>query len=267
MTFLQLFVLALVQGITEFLPISSSGHLILIPSLTDWQDQGTLIDVAVHVGTLLAVTGYFRADVIRMVSGLGHLVQRNFTAEARLVCLIAMSAIPIILAGPVIYYFGMANAMRNVELIGWTTLLFGIVLYIADKKGRTEKQLEHLGFKTALGVGLAQVLALVPGTSRSGITITAARFFGFERAEAARLSMLMSIPTIAGAGFLGGVEIYQSGETALQTEAFLAAAFAFASALVAISLFMRWLQHASLTPFVLYRIALGGGLLTWVYLY
>ena len=265
MTFLQIFLLALIQGITEFLPISSSGHLILLPLLTSWPDQGLLLDVAVHVGTLLAVMIYFRRDVLRMALGMRHLSQGRRSAEARLVSLIALSALPIILAGPVLLYFDLTGLMRNAALIGWTTLGFGILLYIADQLGVTIYRLEHLRMHTAIWLGLAQILALVPGTSRSGITITAARIFGFERRDAARISMLMSIPTIAGAGLLGGIELYRSGETTLQSEAVFAATLAFGSALLAIRLFMKWLERASLTPFVIYRILLGAGLLIWVY--
>lgn len=265
MAFLQIFILAIIQGVTEFLPISSSGHLVLLPLLSNWPDQGLLLDVAVHVGTLLAVMIYFRGDVLRMAVGLRHISQGRHSEQARLVGLIALSAVPIILAGPVLFYFDLTGLMRNAALIGWTTLGFGIALYIADQVGMTIYRLEHLQLRTALGLGLAQILALIPGTSRSGITITAARLFGFERRDAARISMLMSIPTIAGAGVIGGIELYRTGETALQTEAIFAALLAFGSALLAIRLFMQWLERASLTPFVIYRVLLGTGLLIWVY--
>jgi undecaprenyl-diphosphatase len=151
-------------------------------------------------------------------------------------------------------------------VVGWTTLGFGVVLFVADRLGMTFKRVEHLSAAGALAIGLAQVLALIPGTSRAGITMTAARALGFERQDAARFSMLLSIPTIAGAGILGGLDIYASGDPRLGLDALLAAVFACATALVAISLMMAWLRHATFTPFIIYRAILGIALLTWVYL-
>jgi undecaprenyl-diphosphatase len=262
---LHIIVLAVVQGITEFLPISSSGHLILVPMLTDWPDQGLAIDVAVHVGTLGAVMLYFWRDVWTMITGFIRLLGGRGGPGAKLALHLIVATIPVVIAGGALKYFGLTEALRSVAVIGWTMLGFGIVLYAADRYGMTVRRIEHMAMPGALAIGLAQVLALIPGTSRAGITITAARMAGYERAEAARFSMLLSIPTIAAAGTLSGLEIYESGNNVLGFDAILAAGLSFGSALVAIALLMRWLQHASFTPFVLYRVGLGLYLLYLAY--
>jgi undecaprenyl-diphosphatase len=254
-----------VQGITEFLPISSSGHLILVPILSDWPDQGLMIDVAVHVGTLGAVVVYFWREVWDMITGFIRLLGGRGGPGAKLALHLIAATIPVLIAGGALAYFDLTGALRSVAVIGWTMLGFGVVLYLADRFGMTLRRIEHMTLPGALAIGLAQVLALIPGTSRAGITITAARMAGYERAEAARFSMLLSIPTIAAAGTLSGIEIYQSGNSALGLDAVLSAGLAFGSALVAIALLLRWLQHASFTPFVVYRVALGLYLLYLAY--
>ena len=261
----QLVVLAIVQGLTEFLPISSSGHLVVTSQLMGWQDQGLELDIAVHVGTLFAVMIYFWRDVGRVVRGGLHLATFRGGPDARMALLLLVATLPIVAAG----YFGRETLIpmfRSVEIIAWTTLVFGIVLWIADRSGMTVRRIEHMSWVGAIFIGAAQVLALVPGTSRSGITMTAGRILGMERPEAARFSLLLSIPTIAGAGTLIGLEIYQSGNLTLGYHAALAAGFAFLTGLAAVAAMMRWLQNSSFTPFVLYRVALGGALLLWVYI-
>jgi len=264
MDFLQLVVLAVVQGITEFLPISSSGHLVLVPLLSGWPDQGLMIDVAVHVGSLGAVVVYLAGDLRAMVAG-------TFRREGgvmgqpgrRLVVLVAVATVPVVVVGAVAG--GMLDSLRRLDVIGWTMLVFGIALWLADQRCRADRRLDALGVAGALAIGCAQVLALVPGTSRAGITMTAARGLGLARTDAARFSMLLSIPTIAAAGLLLGVELVRLGELALTRDALLGGALAFVSALVAIIAMMRWLRHASFTPFVVYRVVLGVILLTLAY--
>ncbi len=261
----QILVLAIVQGLTEFLPISSSGHLVVTSQLMGWQDQGLALDIAVHVGTLFAVMLYFWRDVGRVVRGGFHLATFRGGPDARLALMLLVATLPIVAAG----YFGrevLIPMFRSVEIIAWTTLIFGIVLWIADRFAMTVRRIEHMSWSGALFIGAAQVLALVPGTSRSGITMTAGRILGMERPEAARFSLLLSIPTIAGAGTLIGLEIYQAGDVRLGIDAALAAGFAFFTGLAALAAMMRWLQNSSFAPFVLYRIALGGVLLWWVYI-
>lgn len=285
MPLFHVFVLALVQGVTEFLPISSSAHLVLVPCLTGWRDQGLVIDVAVHVGTLGAVIVYMWRDVGLMISGLiqavtggsvrrptrgsavggpGGLAITTENTGAKLVLHLIIATVPVVVVG-LLVQLALDDQLRDITVIAWATLGFAIVLYTADTLGLTICRLEHMTGGSAIIIGLAQILALIPGTSRAGITMTAARALGYERRDSARFSMLLSIPTIVAAGGLLGFELYQSGDARLTTDAALAAALAFAAALIAITLMMRWLARASFTPFVIYRILLGAALLALVY--
>lgn len=261
----QLIILALIQGITEFLPISSSAHLVLLPALTTFEDQGALMDVAVHLGSLGAVMLYFRKDVVHLVEGTFDLALFKDTAARTLVLWLIVGTIPTIIVGGVLYATGLNDQMRSAVVIGWSTIIFGVVLLWADKTGSRSRAMESMTFKDALAVGLAQCLALIPGTSRSGITLTAALRAGFQRTDAARFSMLLAIPTILAFGLIGALEVATSGDTTFQSEALLAVFLSFVSAFAAIWLFMHWLERMSLLPFVLYRLVLGIGLLIYVY--
>jgi undecaprenyl-diphosphatase len=263
---IHIVILALVQGITEFLPISSSGHLIMLPHLFRWSDQGLIVDVAVHVGTLGAVVLYLWRDVWRMTTGFGRLLRGRRNPDATLALFVVAATVPVVIAGFALkrYY---PEGIRDLAVVGWATLGFGVVLWIADRVGMTVRRIEHIGFWDAMLIGLSQVLALVPGTSRSGITMTAARLLGMERPDAARFSMILSIPTIVGAGVLEGWELYKLGDARLTADVFLAATLAFVAAIVAIILMMAWLKRASFTPFVIYRIALGIFLVAFAYGY
>ena len=264
MSLVEILVLAAVQGITEFLPISSSAHLILLPALFGWTDQGVTFDIAVHVGTLAAVVVYFRGDVTMLAFGAVDLVRLRWTTAARLTLWVGVASVPIVIAGLAVHASD-PGWMRSVEVIAWATIGFGILLYLADRFAPEDRPLARAGWRTAIVVGLAQVLALIPGTSRSGITMTAARALGLRRDEAARFSLLLSIPTILGAGVLAARDLAQSGDIALGRDALLGAVLSFAFALAAIAGLMAWLRRAGFAPFVLYRLALGGGLLVWVY--
>ncbi|MBB4287389.1 undecaprenyl-diphosphate phosphatase [Roseospira goensis] len=261
---LQIVVLALVQGITEFLPVSSSGHLALVPLLSDWPDQGLKIDVAVHVGTLLAVMLYFWRDVLLMLGGLGRLLLFRGGPGARLMGHLIVATVPVVLAG-LLFKGAIESSLRSLEVIAWATLGFGILLGLADRIGLTVRRVEHMTWGDAVVLGLAQALALIPGTSRSGITMTAARVLGYERPDAARFSLLMSMPTIAAAGLLVGLDLYRLDDWAVTREALVAAALAMMSALLAVALMMAWLRRAGFMPFVIYRVLLGLGLLGIVY--
>ena len=254
----HLVLLALIQGVTEFLPISSSGHLVLLPNLTGLDDQGQVIDVAVHVGTLGAVIVYFWPDVRLGLWGVPRLLTgRIDTPGARLAFLLMVATVPVILAGLVLHLTGLADALRSIAVIGWTMLVFGLVLYWADQRGPMRKQTENWSLRDAVILGLWQAMALIPGTSRSGITITGARFLGYGRDSAARLSMLMSIPTIAASGILLGADAAMAADLAALRDGAIAAALAFAAALVALAVMMRLLKTISFTPYVIYRIVLG----------
>ena len=264
MPLLHIIVIAAIQGITEFLPISSSAHLALLPTVTGWSDQGLLIDIAVHVGTLGAVIVYLWSDIWDMIVGLVRFTKGRPSPGIRMLGYLILATIPVLIVGYFVkIHFG--ASLRSVEVIGWAMLGFGVLLYMFDRIGLTVRRLEHMTTTSALVIGVAQVLALIPGASRAGVTITAARLVGFERRESARFSMLMSIPTILGAGALAGLDLAKAGNAELRGDAILAGGFAFFAALAAISLMMGWLRRASFAPFVLYRVALGAAILGWLY--
>ncbi len=254
---LQLVALALLQGLTEFLPISSSAHLILPSQLLGWPDQGLAFDVAVHVGSLLAVVVYFRQRLAVLAVGWGRQLAGNGRSEASdLVWLLALATLPAGLAGLLGSDFIEAN-LRSDWVIAIATIVFGLLLGAADRWG--SHRLVAIGWRAALVVGLFQALALIPGTSRSGITITAALLLGYRREAAAEFSFLLSIPIIAlsglymAAGLIGG-----SVDWAVLIAA---AALSGLAALACIALFMRWVERIGMAPFVLYRLLLGGALL------
>lgn len=259
-----LLLVALIQGVTEFLPVSSSGHLILLPQLTGLEDQGQVIDVAVHVGTLFAVILYFWSDVRAALFGLGRLLRGKVdTQGARLALGLIIATLPVVVFGLILKLTGLDDAMRSIAVIGWTMLIFGIVLYWADQTGPTTRTDTDWTLKHALTMGFWQALSLIPGTSRSGITITAARQLGYTREDGAKLAMLMSIPTIIASGVLLGAEVAANADGQAAKDGAIAAAFAFVAALAALTLMMRLLKSVSFTPYVIYRVILGL-ILLWV---
>lgn len=262
----QLFLLALIQGITEFLPISSSGHLNLLHLLTSMPDGGVMIDVAVHAGTLMAVLVYFRADVMRLTVGFIKLLRGKVTPDGRFGLYLILATLPVMAVGIVLLKTGMVMALRTVEVVAWANLIFAVVLYGADRTGLTVRRMEHVTAPGALAIGMAQVLSLIPGASRAGVTITMARLLGYERPDAARISMLLSIPTIVAAAAATSYDAYESGNAALQMDMAIAALLSFGAAVGTIALFMRLLTRTTLLPFVLYRLVLGGALLAWIYI-
>jgi undecaprenyl-diphosphatase len=263
---LHLLVLAIVQGVTEFLPISSSAHLVLLPIVTGWPDQGLMIDVAAHFGSLAAILVYFWRDILSLFGGfLGLVFRRERSREGLLAVYIVAATVPAVAAGLVVKELW-PDGIRDPGVIGFTAVGFGILLYLADRFGPVRRGMLDLGWRGAFAIGCAQAIALIPGTSRSGITMTAARCLGLNRVEAARFSFLLSIPAVAGASLVEGRELVLSGDPALLADAALSAGFTFVAALVAIVWLMRWLRRATFLPFVVYRVALGLGLLGWLYL-
>ncbi|MGV6840139.1 MAG: undecaprenyl-diphosphate phosphatase [Planktomarina sp.] len=260
MTLFHLVLIALIQGITEFLPVSSSGHLILLPSLTGMPDQGPVIDVAAHVGTLGAVVAYFWSDVKVAFFGLGRLIRGKMdTPGAWLAFCLIISTIPIVIVGLGFKLLGLDETLRTITVIGWTMLLFGILLYIVDQKALQKRDMGQQTIKDAVMLGLWQALALIPGTSRSGIVITGALQRGFTRAEGARIAMLMSIPTILASGTLASLDLI--GGAVPVRDAGTVAGLSFVAALAALVLMMRLLKTVSFTPYVIYRVVLGVALL------
>jgi undecaprenyl-diphosphatase len=258
----QLLLLALIQGLTEFLPVSSSAHLILLPVLTGLEDQGVAIDIAVHVGSLGAVITYFRAEVARMIRAVPDLLKGNLTQDAKLLFFLVIATVPAVIFGAALAAFDLDEAMRDRRVIAWASIIFGIVLYVADRYSKSDGHLTQLTTGQVIGIGFAQALALIPGTSRSGITMTAGRAFGLQRTEAARFSMLLSIPIILASGLFASLDLIAQGGEGAALNATIAGAMAFLSALATIWIFLKVLDRIGFTPFILYRIALGIALLT-----
>jgi undecaprenyl-diphosphatase len=261
----QLIVLAVIQGLTEFLPISSSGHLNLVHLLTDWQDEGPLVDVAIHVGSLGAVMLYFWRDMAMFLRAIWQFTKGRVTPEFKLLLYLIVATLPIFAVGYFVVKMGLLDDLRTAKVIAWSNMGFALVLLFCDRVGMTVQRIEHTTLGDAVLIGVAQVLSVIPGASRAGLTISMARYLGYERPEAARISMLLSIPTILGLGLATAWELQASGNLDLQRDAVLAGALSLVTALISIS-FMMWMAaRMTLLPFVVYRIVLGGFLLGWIY--
>lgn len=261
MDWLHLIALAIIQGITEFLPISSSAHLILPSQVLGWPDQGQAFDVAVHVGTLAAVIIAFRHEVVATTRGwFAHVLHRRPSAESRLGWAIIIGTLPAGLAGLLLERY-IEQYTRSMLVIAATTLLFGLLLWYADARSPRRDELDRLTWRRALLIGIAQALALIPGTSRSGITMTAALLLGFTRQAAARFSFLLSIPLILAAGGLKAVGLAKTGTEGQWADIAWGAGLSFVSAYLCITLFLKALDRIGMLPFVLYRLALGTVLL------
>ncbi len=266
MTEIQILVLALVQGITEFLPISSSGHLILSPYLFGFDDQGLAFDVAVHLGSLIAVVAYFRHDVVRIATAwLGSLFAgRPASNDSRLGWAIIIGTVPVVLAGLMLKPF-VEGALRAPWVIAATTIGFGLLLGLVDWRARRARSLDTLTMGHAVFIGLAQVLALIPGTSRSGITMTAGLALGYSRSAASRFSFLLSIPVILASSLLVTLDLTQSTEPVDWSSLGLGVVLSGVAAFLAIALFLRFIERIGMWPFVIYRLLLGTAILWLVY--
>lgn len=260
MTILQVMLLSVLQGITEFLPVSSSGHLILFSKFTTFPDQGLTLDVAVHLGSIFAVLIYFWRTVWEIIKGMFKTwFVPNFSNPGnKMFWLIFIGTLPVVVVGLLFRKYDIEFRDEDCEkIIGWTILGYGILLFIADRVGMTIRKIDHLSVGDALLIGLAQCLSLVPGTSRSGITITMARFLGLERQEAAKFSMLLAIPAILGAATLVGWELYSSGDFSGIGWVLDGVLYSFIASIIAIYVIMWWLKKSTFLPFVIYRIILG----------
>lgn len=261
MAFDHILILALVQGVTEFIPVSSSGHLTLAHGLTALPDHGVVMDVALHAGTLAAVMVYFRQDVVRLAVGLFHLPLRRQTPAARDAAHMIYATGPVLLGAALLMTSGLLDQLRSAHVVAWASIVFAVPLYVADRFGGQAKTLADMQARSALLMGVAQMLALVPGASRAGVTIMAGRALGFSREAAARYSMLMAMPVILCFALFGLLDLIGNknwgglGDAALG--AMLAAVFAF----ISIDVFLRLTRRISLLFFVLYRLALGGAIL------
>lgn len=257
MDFIQIFILALVQGISEFLPISSSAHLILVPILTDWEDQGLAFDVAVHVGTLGAVIAYFYKDIARILTAwFKSFFGGGLTADAKLAWAIGLGTIPVGLAGLLFKDF-IEIYLRSPLVIATTTIVFALLLWVADRTGDRLRSEYDIRWLDVLLIGISQALALIPGTSRSGVTMTMALFLGFTRQAAARFSFLLSIPVILLAGGLLTKDLLESSIPVDWTALVLGVVLSALSAWLCIHYFLKFLSRIGMLPFVIYRLALG----------
>lgn len=265
----QIITLSIVQGITEFLPISSSAHLVLVPKFTNWPDQGVLFDLGVHVGTLVAVLFYFRKEVFHLLKGFFNILRGRFKeAETRLFLLLSLSTLPLLAVAPFLKNW-VETAGRSLTIVAITSIFYGVLLYWADKRVlNCNSSKVVLNRKSAFVYGLFQVLALVPGTSRSGICMTAGRLMGFSREECSRYAMLMSIPVILLLGFFGfyeGAVAHEFSHENIQS-LLIGCILSGLTAFFAIKALMRFVEKIGFLPFVIYRVVLGVGLLAFVYL-
>jgi undecaprenyl-diphosphatase len=261
----QVLLLALIQGITEFLPISSSGHLLLVPLITGWPDQGLMTDVMVHMGSFLAVVAYFWRDILKLIAGTVDLLRGRMTVWGKLALFIIAATIPAVILGPILDKTGFMDAARSMpQLVAWNAIIFGTLLYVCDRYGLWVKRMENMTLGQAMIIGVAQAIAIIPGTSRSGITMTAGRALGFERAEAARFSFLLGIPAIAGAGILKLGTAAGQGQV-VSADQLLTAGFTFVVALATIAVLMKMVKVTSFLPFAIYRVGLGIVLLALPY--
>lgn len=257
MEYVQAFWLAFIQGITEFLPISSSGHLALVPSLFGWPDQGLAFDVAVHVGTLTAVLLYFRSDIYLILKDwVLSITTRKSTVYSKLAWSIAFATVMVGIGG-VLITATLSESLRNPILIASATIVFGVLLGAADMLGKKQRSIEDIRWRDVLVIGAAQVLALIPGTSRSGITISAGLMMGLSRDSAARFSFLMAIPVITLAGIWETIQLARNPEPVNWAVLLFGVLVSAVVAFACIHYFLRYLQRFSLMPFVVYRMVLG----------
>ena len=250
--FIEILILSAIQGISEFLPISSSAHLILVSSFYDFSSSSLFIDIGLHLGSLFAIIYYFKKDLI------------NLRNNQKLLVLVLFGSIPLIIFGYIIYSTEIINLLRDIEIIAWTTLFFGLVLFLSDKRDINQNISTDLNIKAILFIGLFQILALIPGVSRAGITLTAARFLKFNRVDSSKIAFLLSIPALAGASFLGLKDAVQQS-IELNYLLLIAITFSFFFSFITVKYFIKFVSNFSLTVFVIYRILVGLILLLVIY--
>jgi undecaprenyl-diphosphatase len=251
---LEIFILSLIQGITEFLPISSSSHLIIFSNYINFENQNLNIDISLHIGSFLAVITYFYKDIL------------NFIKNKDLFFKILTASLPVMFFGVFLVQTNFIEKLRNIEVIGWTTLIFGILLYISDRYKLKKTISIDFSYKSAIFIGFFQVLSLIPGVSRSGVSITAARFLKFKRFDAAKISFLLSIPTLGAVSLFGLKNLVESQEISISFLNLVAILLSYIFSLVTINYFLKYIVNFNLNIFVIYRILLGLILLIVAYL-
>ena len=251
---IEIFILSIIQGVTEFLPVSSSSHLIIVSKYLNFENQSLSIDVSLHIGSFIAVITYFRKDIV------------NFIKNKELFFKIFLSSIPVMLTGFLLVKFELINQLRNLQVIGWTTIIFGILLYISDKFSVENKIDNNFTIKSAIIIGVLQIFSLIPGVSRSGITITAARILKFDRFDSAKISFFLSIPTLAAVSFFGFKNLYNSNNLDFSALNLISIFLSFVFSFITIKFFLNYIRNFNLNVFVIYRIILGIFLLIIAYL-
>ena len=250
----EIFILSIIQGVTEFLPISSSSHLIIVSDFVNLREQNLQLDVCLHIGSFLAVITYFHKDLV------------NFVKNKNLFLKILISSIPVMIVGYFLVKLELIHALRNIKIIGWTTIIFGVLLFISDKSKINQNLNKNLSLKSAIFIGIFQILSLIPGVSRSGISITAARMLNFNRFDSAKISFLLSIPTLAAVSFFGVRNLIIADNFYFSKISILSIFLSFIFSYITIKFFLKYIQKFSLDVFVVYRILLGIILLTYAYL-
>ena len=251
---IEIIILSIIQGITEFLPVSSSSHLILIGNYLDFQNQNLSIDVSLHIGSFLAVVTYFWDDI------------KNFIANKLLFTKIIISSIPVMLVGYFLVELGLIEKLRNIKIIGWTTIIFGIVLYISDRFEVSRKLENNFTYKSAMLIGIFQILSLIPGVSRSGIAISVSRILKFSRYDSSKISFLISIPILFAVSFFGISNLISSQNLNFSLLNLTSILFSFIFSFLTIKFFLKYIKQFSLNIFVAYRLILGIMLLLFIYL-
>ena len=251
---IEIFILSLIQGVTEFLPISSSSHLIIFSNYTNFEDQSLSIDVSLHIGSFLAVITYFHKDII------------NFIKNKKIFFKVLIASLPVMMFGFFLIKTNLIEKLRTIEVIGWMTLLFGILLYISDKYELKKKIDTDFNYNSAIFIGLFQIFSLIPGVSRSGVSITAARFLNFKRVDAAKISFLLSVPTLGAVSIYGLKNLITSDDLSLSVLNLISIFFSYIFSLITINYFLKYIKNFNLNIFVFYRIILGVILLLGAYL-
>ncbi len=251
---IEVFILSIIQGITEFIPVSSSSHLIIISEYLDFKNQSLSIDVSLHIGSFIAVITYFREDIF------------NFVKNKDLFLKITLSSIPVMFFGFLLVQFELIDQLRNIKVIGWTTIIFGIILYISDKFNMDKKIENDFTFKSAIFIGVLQIFSLIPGVSRSGISISAARILKFNRFDSAKISFLLSIPTLGAVSVFGLINLYASQDLSFSKLNLIAIFLSFLFSFFTIKYFLSYIKKFSLDFFVIYRVVLGILVLYYSYL-
>ena len=251
--FIEILILSAIQGISEFLPISSSAHLILISNFYDFKTSSLLIDISLHLGSLFAIMFYFKKDIFDLKN------------NKRLLGLIIVGSIPLMIFGYILHSSDLIYFVRNVEIIAWTTLFFGFILYFSDQSKTKKNISKNLNLKSIIFIGIFQILALIPGVSRAGITITAARFLNFNRVDSTKISFLLSIPALIGASSLGITDAFKE-TLEISYLSIIAIALSFLFSFITVKYFLKYVNNFSLNIFVIYRVFLGIILLLIMYL-